>query len=115
MAAEHPNYHQLLYFWAVVREGGVVKAAEALHVTPQTISGQLKLLQGSINGRLLSRVGMTLVLPCQPPTAEGYVQLRPGASGPAPLVPAQVLRAEACPGGFEVELGFLGEELSAVP
>jgi len=57
MAAEHPNYHQLLYFWAVVREGGVVKAAEALHVTPQTISGQLRLLQGSINGRLLSRVG----------------------------------------------------------
>ena len=65
--------------------------------------------------RLLSRIGMTLVLPCQPPTAEGYVQLRPGASGPSPLVPAQVLRAEACPGGFEVELGFLREEFSAVP
>lgn len=60
MAGEHPNYHQLLYFWAVVREGGVAKAAEALHVTPQTISGQLKLLQASINGRLLSRVGRRL-------------------------------------------------------
>lgn len=60
MAGEHPNYHQLLYFWAVVREGGVVKAAQALHVTPQTISGQLKLLQQSINGRLLTRVGRRL-------------------------------------------------------
>jgi len=60
VAAEHPNYHQLLYFWAVVREGGVVRAAESLHVTPQTISGQLKLLQASINGRLLSRVGRRL-------------------------------------------------------
>ncbi len=60
MAAEHPNYHQLLYFWAVVREGGVVKAAESLHVTPQTISGQLKLLQTSMDGRLLSRVGRRL-------------------------------------------------------
>ncbi len=57
MAGEHPNYHQLLYFWAVIREGGVVKAAESLHVTPQTISGQLKLLQASINGKLLTRVG----------------------------------------------------------
>lgn len=60
MTAQHPNYHQLLYFWAVVREGGVLKAAEALHVTPQTISGQLKLLQSWVNGRLLIRVGRGL-------------------------------------------------------
>ena len=60
MTAQHPNYHQLLYFWAVVREGGVLKAAEALHVTPQTISGQLKLLQTWVNGRLLIRVGRGL-------------------------------------------------------
>lgn len=57
MAGKHPNYHQLLYFWSVIREGGVVKAAESLNVTPQTISGQLKLLQASIKGRLLMRVG----------------------------------------------------------
>ena len=38
----HPNYHHLLYFWAVVREGGIAAAAETLHVTPQTISGQIK-------------------------------------------------------------------------
>ena len=60
LTAQHPNYHQLLYFWAVVREGGVLKAAEALHVTPQTISGQLKLLQAQVNGRLLIRVGRGL-------------------------------------------------------
>ena len=60
MVANHPNYHQLLYFWSVVREGGVVKAAQALHVTPQTVSGQLKLLEAQFPDRQLSRVGSGL-------------------------------------------------------
>lgn len=55
--AVHPNYHQLLYFWAVVREGGVLRAAQSLHVTPQTVSGQLKLLEQDCRGRLMRRVG----------------------------------------------------------
>jgi len=60
MATTHPNYHQLLYFWAVVREGGVVRAAKSLNVTPQTVSGQLKLLEGEFHGRLVIRVGRGL-------------------------------------------------------
>jgi LysR family transcriptional activator of nhaA len=40
----HLNYTHLLYFWSVVREGGVAAAAAALHITPQTVSGQIKLL-----------------------------------------------------------------------
>ena len=60
MVANHPNYHQLLYFWAVVREGGVVKAAQALHVTPQTVSGALRLLEAQIPDKLLIRVGRGL-------------------------------------------------------
>jgi serine/threonine protein kinase len=62
--------------------------------------------------RALWRVGMSLVLPCHPP-AHGSVQLRPDAAASAPLVQAQVLRAEACAGGFEVDLGFVGEEFSS--
>lgn len=57
----HPNYHHLLYFWAVVREGGIAAAAEALHVTPQTISGQIKRLEETAGGRLFQKRGRRLV------------------------------------------------------
>ena len=58
----HLNYNHLLYFWAVTREGSVAKAAEALHLTPQTISGQLKMLEESIGEPLFQRVGRGLVM-----------------------------------------------------
>lgn len=58
----HLNYNHLQYFWSVAREGSVVKAAEHLHLTPQTISGQLKLLEESVGQPLFDRVGRRLVL-----------------------------------------------------
>ena len=58
----HLNYSHLHYFWAVAREGTIVNASEALHITPQTISGQIKLLEESIGQRLFTRVGRRLVL-----------------------------------------------------
>jgi LysR family transcriptional activator of nhaA len=58
----HLNYNHLLYFWTVAREGSVVQAAEVLHLTPQTISGQLKLLEDTIGEPLFQRVGRGLVL-----------------------------------------------------
>ncbi|MEM1436525.1 MAG: transcriptional activator NhaR [Pseudomonadota bacterium] len=58
----HLNYNHLLYFWTTAREGGIARAAEALHVTPQTISGQLKLLEDSIGAALFQRTGRRLVL-----------------------------------------------------
>ncbi len=57
----HPNYNHLLYFWAVVRAGGVAAAAQSLHVTPQTISGQIKLLEEQLGGPLFERQGRRLV------------------------------------------------------
>ncbi len=66
----HLNYNHLQYFWAVAREGSVVKAAEILHLTPQTISGQLKLLEESIGQPLFDRVGRRLIL-----TEMGHVVL----------------------------------------
>jgi LysR family transcriptional activator of nhaA len=56
----HPNYNHLLYFWAVVHEGGIAQAAEALHVTPQTISGQLRLLAEEFGGQLFEKKGRRL-------------------------------------------------------
>lgn len=58
----HINYNHLQYFWAVAREGSVVRAAESLHLTPQTISGQLKMLEENIGQALFDRVGRGLVL-----------------------------------------------------
>jgi LysR family transcriptional activator of nhaA len=58
----HLNYSHLQYFWAVAREGSIAKAAESLHLTPQTISGQLKLLDEAVGQPLFNRVGRRLVL-----------------------------------------------------
>jgi len=58
----HLNYSHLQYFWAVAREGSIARAAESLHVTPQTISGQLKLLDKAVGHPLFNRAGRRLVL-----------------------------------------------------
>jgi LysR family transcriptional activator of nhaA len=56
------NYKHLHYFWAVAREGGVARAGERLHLTPQTISGQLSLLEDYLGTPLFTRVGRNLEL-----------------------------------------------------
>jgi len=56
------NYKHLHYFWAVAREGGVARASERLNLTPQTISGQLSLLEKHLGVDLFSRVGRNLEL-----------------------------------------------------
>jgi len=58
----HLNYNHLLYFWSVAREGSVTRAAETLFITPQTISGQLRLLEQAVGDTLFQRVGRGLVL-----------------------------------------------------
>jgi LysR family transcriptional activator of nhaA len=58
----HLNYNHLLYFWTVAREGSITKATQSLHLTPQTISGQLKLLEESVGEPLFNRVGRGLVM-----------------------------------------------------
>ena len=56
------NYNHLYYFWQVVRLGGITRAGEVLHLTPQTISGQLKQFQAQFGELLLVRSGKKLVL-----------------------------------------------------
>ena len=56
------NYHHLLYFWTTAREGTIARAAESLHLTPQTISGQLKLFEEQIGHPLFQRAGRRLIL-----------------------------------------------------
>lgn len=50
----HINYNHLYYFWHVYKEGSVVGAAEALFLTPQTITGQIKALEERLQGSYLN-------------------------------------------------------------
>jgi LysR family transcriptional activator of nhaA len=56
------NYHHLLYFWTVAREGGVGKAAERLKISQPAVSSQVRALETQLGERLFTRVGRRLVL-----------------------------------------------------
>jgi len=56
------NLKHLRYFWLVASEGSITRASEILHLTPQTISGQLRMLEESIGNKLFQKSGRNLVL-----------------------------------------------------
>jgi len=56
------NYHHLLYFWAVAKEGSIVKASEKLRLAQPTISGQIHRLEEVLGEKLFAREGRQLVL-----------------------------------------------------
>ena len=56
------NFKHLRYFWIVARTGSMARAAQQLHVTPQTISGQLSEFAESLGVELFRRSGRNLEL-----------------------------------------------------
>jgi len=56
------NFKHLHYFWVVAKQGGVMRASENLHITPQTISGQIRLLEDQLGHALFEKVGRNLEL-----------------------------------------------------
>ena len=56
------NHNHLMYFWVTATEGSIARASELLHVTPQTISTQIKLLEEAVDLRLFEREGRNLRL-----------------------------------------------------
>ncbi len=56
------NYHHLLYFWMVAKEGGISRASEQLHLAQPTLSSQIQKLEKSIGTKLFDRVGRSMVL-----------------------------------------------------
>ncbi len=56
------NYKHLHYFWVVAHEGSIARASQKLHITPQTISGQLSCLEDSFGQVLFERSGRKLRL-----------------------------------------------------
>ncbi len=66
------NYHHLLYFWAVAKEGGLRKAAEKLRISEPSISTQIRLLEQALGDKLFQRKGRRLVLTEMGQFAFGY-------------------------------------------
>jgi LysR family transcriptional regulator, transcriptional activator of nhaA len=66
------NFKHLHYFWVVAKQGGVARASEVLHLTPQTISGQINLLEDNLGQALFTRSGRNLELTEAGRLALGY-------------------------------------------
>ena len=56
------NYHHLLYFWTVAKEGSVTRASEQLRLAQPTISAQVRALEEALGERLFVRAGRRLEL-----------------------------------------------------
>jgi len=56
------NFKHLRYFWTVAKAGSIARAAVQLHVTPQSISGQLAEFQAVLGAEVLRRAGRGLEL-----------------------------------------------------
>jgi LysR family transcriptional activator of nhaA len=56
------NYHHLLYFYTVAREGSVARASQVLRLAQPTLSGQIRKLERAFDEKLFERRGRNLVL-----------------------------------------------------
>ena len=56
------NYHHLLYFWVVAREGGLVPAGKVLRLSHPTLSTQIHALEDQLGEKLFEKAGRKLAL-----------------------------------------------------
>lgn len=70
---EYLNFHHLLLFTTLVREGSLVAAGRALGLSHSTLSSQIKAFEDGLGTKLLEREGRRLV-----PTDTGRVVVRYG-------------------------------------
>jgi len=56
------NYHHLLYFWVVAKEGSIARATKELRLAHPTISAQIHRLEEVLGEKLFRRAGRGLVL-----------------------------------------------------
>jgi LysR family transcriptional activator of nhaA len=68
------NYHHLLYFWAVAKEGSLRRASEILHVSQPSISVQLKQLEEWLDAPLFTRANRRLIITDTGQTVLGYAE-----------------------------------------
>ncbi len=68
------NYHHLQYFYAIATYGSIAQASKAMHITPQTLSAQLQLLEEQLGYSLFERKGKRLLLNDMGHITFGYAQ-----------------------------------------
>lgn len=56
------NYHHLLYFYTVAKEGGLVPAGKVLRLSHATLSAQIRTLESQLGEKLFTKVGRKLEL-----------------------------------------------------
>lgn len=66
------NFKHLHYFWVTAKAGGVMRAGAQLHTTPQTLSGQIRLLEEDLGRKLFQKTGRTMELTEAGRLALGY-------------------------------------------
>src|SRR5450830_1429368 len=66
------NFKHLYYFWVTAKAGVIMRAGEQLHTTPQTLSGQIKLLEDWLGRKLFRKSGRQLELTEDGRLALGY-------------------------------------------
>lgn len=108
------NYKQLHQFWTAAKAGSLKRASEQLHLTPQTLSGQIAALEESLGTLLFQRVGRRLELTETGRLVRSYADeifeigreledaLRSGAAGRAP--PFRVGITEVVPKSLAYQL-----------
>jgi len=98
MSTDWLNYHHLYYFYRIVEEGGVNKAAQRLRLSQSTLSAQLRTLEESLGAQLFERKGRSLKLTEHGTIAYSYAEeifrqgeaLRSWFAGDEPAVPGVV-------------------------
>ncbi|WP_448211891.1 transcriptional activator NhaR [Colwellia sp. MEBiC06753] len=68
------NYHHLNYFYAIAKHGSIAKAAQQIHISPQTLSAQLNQLESQLGFQLFNRKGRSLVLNEEGQIAYNYAE-----------------------------------------
>ena len=68
------NYHHLLYFYTVAKEGSVSRAAASLRLAQPTLSGQIRKLEEAFDEKLFQRAGRHLVLTEMGRVVYGYAE-----------------------------------------
>src|SRR4030095_12508377 len=56
------NYHHLLYFWLVAREGSLARASSQLRLAQSTVSGQIRAFENTLGEKLFVRSGRRFML-----------------------------------------------------
>ncbi|HYP67989.1 MAG TPA: transcriptional activator NhaR [Thiobacillaceae bacterium] len=116
------NLKHLHYFWTVARTGSVATAAERLHLTPQTVSAQIKLLENALGTPLFQAAGRGLKLTEAGQLALGYadeifslsnaLEAMLGRQHGAPSLPFRVGISDAVPKNIAYRLLAPATELT---